>query len=287
MLVSSQVTVVTDSIANIPKEMTEKHKIIVVPIVLFVQGNLYRDGEDITPSKAYKLFLQDPESFKSSPASAGQYLEAFRKASNQANSILCVTLSSKLSTGYQMASLAKVQAKTEMPQASIEVLDSETATVAEGLIALAAAQTAEEGKELAEVMKEAKKVKDRVNFLILLDTIKHVYRTGRIPKIASQMGSLFHIKPILTSSSGLIKFKGMVRNREKGIDHLLKILRDRVGESLVHIAVTHAYVEDEAQKLKERIASEFNCAELFITEFSPVMGYATGPGTLGFAYYKD
>jgi DegV family protein with EDD domain len=286
-LLSSQVAIVTDSIANIPKEMAEQYKITIIPIVLFVQGHLYRDGEDITPSEAYKLFLHDPEDFKTSPASPGQYLEAFRKASNQANNILCVTLSSKLSTEYQMASLAKEQAKTEIPQASIEVLDSETATVAEGLIALAAAQTAEEGKEFAEVVKEAREVKDRVNFLILLDTIKHVYRTGRIPKVASQMGSLFKIKPILTSSSGLIKFKGMVRNREKGIDHILKILRDRVGESPVHIAVTHAYAQDEAQKMKERIASEFNCAELFITEFSPVMGYATGPGTLGFAYYKD
>ena len=79
----------------------------------------------------------------------------------------------------------------------------------------------------------------------------------------------------------------MVRNREKGIEYILKILRDRAGNSPIHIAVMHAYAQDEAQKLKERIDSEFNCAELFITEFSPVMGYATGTGTLGFAFYKD
>ena len=105
--------------------------------------------------------------------------------------------------------------------------------------------------------------------------------------MASQIGSMLNIKPILTSSSGLVRFKGMVRNREKGIKRILEILRDEVGQSAVHIAVMHAYALDEAERLKERISSEFNCAELFITDFSPVMGYATGTGTLGFAFYKD
>jgi fatty acid-binding protein DegV len=64
-------------------------------------------------------------------------------------------------------------------------------------------------------------------------------------------------------------------------------MRGKVGQSPVHVAVMHAHTPDEAEKLRERISSEFNCAELFITEFSPVMGYATGTGTLGFAFYKD
>jgi len=98
---------------------------------------------------------------------------------------------------------------------------------------------------------------------------------------------MLNIRPILTSSSGLIRFKGITRNREHGINRLLQTLRDKVGQALVHVAVMHAYVPEEAEKLKERIASEFNCAELFITEFSPVMGYATGTGTLGFAFYRD
>ena len=68
---------------------------------------------------------------------------------------------------------------------------------------------------------------------------------------------------------------------------ILKIMKDRVGESPVHVAVMHAYALEEAQKLKERIAAGFNCAELWITGFSPVMGYATGTGTLGVAFYKE
>jgi len=282
-----KVTIVTDSIANLTRELVEQYNIMIVPISICFRDQVYRDWVDITPTEAYELFLQEPERFTTSPASPGHYLEAYHEASNQTSDILCVTLSSKLSTGYDMACVAKEQAKTELPQTSIEVLDSRTVTAAQGFVALAAARAAAEEKALAEVVKVAKEMRDRVTFIILLDTIRHVYRTGRIPKVAAQVGSVLKIKPILTSSSGLVRFAGAVRSREHGINRILQMMRDKVGQGLVHVAVMHAYAQDEAERLKERISSEFNCAELWLTEFSPVMGYATGTGTLGFAYYKE
>jgi DegV family protein with EDD domain len=281
------VAIVTDSISCLPKKLVEQYRIGIVPIMLLVQGKLYRDGVDMSPSEAYKLFLQDPESFNTSPASPGNYLEAYREVSNRVKNILCITLSSKLSTGYDMASVAKEQARAELPEVSIEVLDSQTVTAAEGFVALAGARAAVDGKDLAEVVKVAEEVRDKVTFILLVDTIRHVYRTGRIPKVAAQVGAKLNIKPLLSSSSGLVRFKGVARNREHGINRLLKTMKDKVGQGPVHVAVMHAYAPDEAEKLKERVLSEFNCAELWITEFSPVMGYATGTGTLGFAFYKD
>lgn len=281
------VAIVVDSISCLTKELLEQYKIGIVPIMLLVQGKIYRDMIDMTPSQAYELFLQEPESFNTSPSSPGHYLEAYREASKRAKSILCITLSSKLSTGYDMARVAQEQARNELPQTSIEVLDSENVTAAEGFIALAAARVAAEGKDLPEVVKEAEKVRDKVTFLVLLDNIRYIYRTGRIPKVASQVGSMLNVRPILTSSSGLVRFKGIARNRESGIDRIVKMMRAQVGQNPVHVAVMHAYCPGEAEKLKERISSEFNCAELWVVEMSPVMGYATGTGTLGFAFYKE
>jgi len=140
------------------------------------------------------------------------------------------------------------------------------------------------------VVKAAEEMRDRVIFLALLETIRHVYRTGRIPKIAAVAGSMLNIKPILAVSpktSGVVHFVGAVRSRERGIDKMLGIMRDRVGRSPAHVMVMHAFAPEEAEKLKERVAAEFNCAELWVTEFSPVMGYATGTGTLGLAFYKE
>ena len=284
---AESVAIVTDSISCLTKELIDCYRIGIVPIRLLVQGKVYRDLVDITPSEAYEFFLQNPESFNTSPSSPGHYLEAFREANNRARSILCITLSSKLSTGYDMARAAREQAKAELPATRIEVLDSQNVTAAEGFIVLAAARAAAIAPDLDAVLKVAEAVRDKVTFIILLDTIRHVYRTGRIPKVASRIGSILNIKPILTSSSGLVRLKGVVKNRERGISRLLEIMREKVGQNPVHVAVMHAYVPEEAEALKKRIASEFNCAELWVTEFSPVMGYATGTGTLGFAFYQD
>ena len=281
------VAVVTDSIACLPRELVDKYKIGIVPIRLYFQGREYQDWVDISPSEAYELFLKDPESFTTSPSSPGHYLEVYHEVSKRAPNILCITLSSKLSTGYNMAQVAQKQAETELPGVSIRVLDSETVTAAEGFIALEAARAAADGGDLAEVFKVADEIRSKAIFILLLDTIRYVYRTGRIPKIAAQAASVLNIKPILTSSGGLVRFMATVRNRTQGINHLLKSMKDKVGDSPVHVAVMHAYDPAGAEVLKERISAEFNCAELWVTEFSPVMGYACGVGTIGMAFYKD
>ena len=284
---TSKVAIVTDSIACLTRELVEQYRIGIVPISIYFHDKVYQDWVDITPNEAYELFLQNPEAFATSPASPGHYLEAYREASNHAENVFCTTLSSKLSTGYEMACVAREQAKTELPRTAIEVMDSQTVTAAEGFIALAAARAASEGKSLGEVIQAADEVRRNTTFFILVDTIRYVYRTGRVPKIASQVGSMLKIKPILTSSGGLVRFASAVRSREKGVDRILQMMESRVGQKPVHVAVMHAYALEEAEKLMERISSEFNCTELWLTEFSPVMGYACGTGTVGFAFYTN
>jgi DegV family protein with EDD domain len=284
---AKKVTIITDSLACLTREHVEQYGITIIPINFYAGGKVYKDWVDITPDEAYELFLKDPDSFKTSAVSPGDCIEAYRKASKRANNVLCVTVSAKLSAVYEVARGAKEQIKAELPQTTIEVLDSELVTAAQGFVALAAARAAEAGKSLHEVVRAAKEMMSKVYFLAFLDTIRHIYRSGRIPKIAALAGSVLNIKPMLTVSSGLVRFIGAVRSREGGIKRMLKIMRSKVGQSPVHVAVMHAYAFEEARKLKERVAAEFNCAELWITGFSPVMGYATGTGTLGLAFYKD
>ena len=281
-----KVAIVTDSIACLPRELVEQYGIGIIPINFYAGGKLYKDWENITPSEAYELFLQDPESFKTSAASPEDCMKVYQKASKLAKNILCVTASIKLSSVYNAALRARELFKTELPQTSIEVVDSRTATPAEGFVALAAARAAAEGKELSEVVNITEDMKRRVSCALLLDTIRHVYRSGRIPRIASQVGSILNIRPIFTVLD-TVHFAGAVRSREHGIDRILQIMRDKVGKNAVHVAVIHAYALEEAEKLKKRVLDEFNCVEVWLAEFSPVMGYACGTGTVGLAYYTE
>jgi DegV family protein with EDD domain len=265
----------------------EQYGIRIVPLNIHFNGKVYKDWVDITPTEAYELFLKDPESWGSSAPSPMDYLEAYREVSNRAENILCVTASSRLSTTHDVARIAKEQAEAELPQMSIEISDSETVTAAEGFVALAAARAAAEGKSLAEVAKVAEEVRGKVSMVAVMDTVRYVYRSGRIPKLAARAGSILNIKPILSVSSGVVRTVGLARSKVHGITRLLKMVKDKVGQSPVHIAVMHAYALEEAQRLMERVASEFNCVELWLTEFSPLMGYACGTGTIGLAFYKE
>jgi DegV family protein with EDD domain len=283
---TQRVAIVTDSIACLTRELVERYHIEIIPINFWAGGELYRDWVDITPSEAYRLFLEDPDSFKTSAASPEECLDVFRRASRQSQDILCITVSVKLSSVYNVALRALELIRAELPDIAIEVLDSQTATPAEGFVALAGARAAADGKSLSEVAETARAVRDRVSCLVLLDTIRHVYRSGRIPRIASQVGSILNIRPIFTIA-GSVHFLSAVRNRRNGIERILQTMRDKVGQSPVHVAVMHAFAPDEGEKLKARVAQEFNCAELWLTEFSPVMGYACGTGTVGLAFYLE
>lgn len=108
---AAKVRVITDSTSSLNKDLADKYNIGIVPIGIYSGGKVYRDWVDINPNEAYELFLKDPDDFTTSPSSPGQFLEAYRQVSNYASGILCITLSSKLSTGYNMACNAKEQAK--------------------------------------------------------------------------------------------------------------------------------------------------------------------------------
>ena len=284
---SNKVGVITDSIACLTRELVAEYGIRIIPLNFHFGDRNYRDWVDITPTEAYELFLKDPESFYTSPPSATEYLKAYREVGARTRNVLCITLSSKLSTTYNVACIAREQVGDELPEVSIEVVDSRAAAAAQGFIVLVAAREAMAGKSLAEVVKTAEEMKGKVNFLVLLDTVRYVYRSGRIPKIASQAGSMLNIRPLLSMSAGALCFKGAVRSREHGIERVFRILREKAGRHPIHVAVMHAYALDEAEQLMAKVAAEFDCVELWLTEFSPLMGYACGTGTLGLAFYTE
>ena len=98
---------------------------------------------------------------------------------------------------------------------------------------------------------------------------------------------MLNIKPIFTISDGVVHIAGLVRNKEQAVKRALKMMRKKVKTSPVHVIVSHANVPEEGEQLKELISSEFNCTELWLTDFSPIMGYATGTGVLAIAFYTD
>ncbi|MBN1369811.1 MAG: DegV family protein [Dehalococcoidaceae bacterium] len=282
---TADTAIVVDSIACIPAQLVADFNIKIIPVNILFGGTLYRDMVDLTSAQAYEFIRKDPGTWKSSAASPEEYVELFRELGRHVKNILVITISARLSGFYNSAMVARRMALMELPSVEIEILDSRTVAAAEGLIALAAARAAGEGGAFREVVAAADQVRERVSFLGLLETIEYVYRTGRIPKLASRIGSMLALKPVLTGGNGSIRLAGTVRTRQAGIERMLSIMRKRTGQQPLHVAVMHADASQEAEALRYRIAQEFDCTELFVTDFSPIMAYATGRGTLALAFY--
>ena len=125
----------------------------------------------------------------------------------------------------------------------------------------------------------------RIKTVVMLDTIKYVFRTGRIPKSLSNFGSLFSLKPILMLYNGKIKPVKVVRNKDKGVQKLLEILLRE--EEPLHVTVMHADNEIEGKKLVKKIKEAVAVKEIFLTEFTPIMGFATGRNLIGVSFYSE
>jgi len=278
--------IITDSIACLPPEVAKKYGIHIVPVNFLFEGKVYRDWVDVTPSQAYEMLQKNPQSFTTSPPSPEEFIKAFHKLGQRKKNILCITISSKLSTLYNMACIAKERVKQEQEGVEIEIIDSETAAGGHGLISTLAAKSVDRGATFKEVVETAHRIKERVKVFGVIETLRYAYRTGRIPKIASQIGSLLPVKPIF-SVKGEVHFVGIARTKEQAIRRILDMMREKVGKGRLYGIISHAAVPEEGERLKERIASQFDCAEIWVSEFSPVMGYATGPGTLCLAFYTE
>jgi len=167
------------------------------------------------------------------------------------------------------------------------VLDSRTAAAAQGLVVLAAARAAGLGKSLTEVVETAKSVMQGVNLFATLDTLYYLVKGGRVPKIAALASSLLKIKPILTIAEGEAHPVTNPRTTPGAMKRLLRLMEQKVVEGQpLHVAVMHADALDRAIELRNQISSRFDCAELFITEFTPVMGAHAGPGVIGVCFYS-
>ena len=285
---ADKVAIVTDTTACIPKELAAKYGIELVPVIFMFGDESYRDGVDMSTAEFYARLRQ----VKKLPTTSGSlpvsYLEAYRKASQRASSILSITVPAKLSAMFSSAKLAVKMAEEALPGVAIRVLDCGTAAAAQGLVVMAAAKSAALGKSLTEVLEVAESVMHRVQLLATLDTLHYLVKGGRVPKVAALASMLFQIKPIFTVKDGEARPVTNARTMPGAIKRIIKMMGEQTVEGRpLHVAIMHADALDRAKELEYEISKRFDCVELLMTEFTPVMGVHTGPGVVGVAFYGE
>ncbi len=234
--------------------------------------------------------LRAGELATTSPPQPSAYLEAFREASKTAEGpgpareIVCLTPSAKLSAAHKAAILGADAARVEGLDLDVRIIDTHTAGSAQGLVALAAARAAAGGSKADAIEAVHRRVAD-VGMYGYLDSLRYLWRGGRVPRIAMWLGALLDVKPILSLTDGNIGLVQRPRTRRRAMDRLVGLAAAHLGGASGRIAVMHADAPERAEELAERLRAELEPVELFVTEFTPVIGAHVGPGLVGCALH--
>lgn len=285
----NKILVMTDTVACIPKDLAEKHNIAIVPAAnILFDGHQYIDGVTLSPTEAYEFIKKDPDKFMTSALSPAFLLDEYRKWGEGYRHILFIILSSNLSAGFTTARLAADLYQNETPGTTIEVMDSKSCASGQGLIVLAAARAVEKGLTYRQVINYTTKIRDCTNGLMMLDTLRYVYRTGRLSKLGSKIASMFNIKPInRVTEEGKIEMVDRTRNREHGFDIIIELIKGQSKTDSLHFMVTHAVDPEGADRMVTMLQDNFTCLDMVVSDFSPVMGYGAGPGALFVGFQPD
>ncbi|HUT96784.1 MAG TPA: DegV family protein [Dehalococcoidales bacterium] len=276
------VGIITDSVTDLSPQIVAGLGISVVPLSVRFGDEVYRDGIDLTPDQFYAKLKTSKVFPNTSVPAPADFVRAYDELSEKTDEILVILVSARLSATYEVArqSIAMMKRKCR-----VELLDSETATMAEGFIVMAAAKAAKGGAGLDEVIEVARQAMPRVDFRAAFDTLEYLRRGGRIGRAQAFLGSMLSINPIIALKNGLVEPAGRTRSRAKAIDHLYEFAAGYAN--IEEMAVENTACPEEAEALRERLGAIFPEERIHRSRMTPVIGTHTGPGLLLVAVMGD
>ncbi len=274
------IAIVTDSTSDLSQTDAAERGITVVPLHVIHQGKTYRDGLDITPDAFYPLLKGSDELPKTSQPTPEQFTEVYKPLLEQGKEVLSVHISGGLSSTVDSARSAAGRLSNDR----IHVVDSGFLSYGLAFQALEAARLAREGSAVRAIQERISLLKERTEMLFTLDTLHYLYKGGRIGKVASLMGSILGIKPVIRIEDGVYVPAGKARSVRQALSSIVDFLSKRYHRQKVIVAVGNGRGEGYAAMLREMAASSLNVAgRLLSFEVGPVIGVHTGPGTVGLA----
>lgn len=277
------IRIVSDSTCDLPKELVNRFQISIVPAVICFGSQKYLEGVDIDSEFFYRKLDQEDVVPTTSQPSPGQFLEAYKQLADNGHTVLVITVTAEASGVYQSAMLAK----SMLPEADIEVIDSMSVSAGASLLILAAARAIRSGKSKEEVIASVVDIRERLHVYATVPTVGYLRRSGRVGRAPELFASLLDIKPILSVRRGVIEAVDRVRTRRKSIERVLELMTEAVGrDGSIVAGIGHANVPEEVAWFKAKVQETFNCEELLVVDFGIAITALAGPGLLGMAAYR-
>lgn len=276
------VKVVTDSVSDIPGHIVKELGITVIPVLVRFGEEVYQDGIDITTDQFYQELVNSKVLPVTSAPSPATFASTYARLADETDEILAIMLSSRVSGIYNVAvqSVALMERKCR-----VEVVDSKWAVMAQGFIVIKAAQAAQTGAGLDEVLDIVRRNIPRVDIRAAFSTLEYLKRGGRIGRAQALLGSVLRVNPIITLKDGVVEPVGRARSRAKAIDMLYDFAASY--SHIEELAVEDAACPDDSDRLVERLGTIFPKERIYRSRTTPVIGTHTGPGLLIVAVLGD
>ncbi len=276
------VKIVTDSTSDISADLARSLGIEVVPGYVRFGQDTYRDGVDISRPGFYQELADSPFDPVTSEATPKDFAETYSRCAHEAEGIVSIHISSKLSRMFDSARKGKRRAKAKC---AVEVIDSRFVSISLGLIVVRAAKLANAGASIEDVVGKTKEAIGRTRTLGFFDTMRYVARGGRASKHVMELSGMLRMKPLLTFKDGEVVVEGLVRTHSKGIERLAKFAEKTPG--IQDLGIAYSTDNDAAVALSQRLGSVFPVERIQIEQMGAALGSHCGPGAVFVALGRD
>ena len=266
------IKIITDSSADLPKEFIEKYDITIVPLTVTINEHDYLETVDITPQEFFKQMFSIEELPKTSQPSPSAFAEVFTKFESDTD-LICLTISSGLSGTYQSANIGK-----ELSHSNVTVFDTLAGSLGHGMQIIRAAELAEQGDSIEEIVSDLTNYRDQMNILVLLNTLENIVKGGRLSKFQGTLAKILNIKVILERvQGGKVEILEKIRGKKRFQKRVLEIIKERGTDfSNTTFGITHTGNEVDAEAIKQEIIQQFHPKDVIVNYMGATMGTYAG-----------
>jgi DegV family protein with EDD domain len=275
------IQIVTDSGSDLPPALAKQHGITVVPLQVLIGGQTYQDGVDLTPGEFYQKLREHRELPKTSQPTPHDLLTAY-KAALARGPVVAIHVSGALSGTFQTATMVARDLSEQ-----IHIFNSRTGSAAQTMLALEAAEMAQAGAEVPEILRRLEQRRAVSHTFMLLNTLENAVKGGRVSPLAGMAANLLGIKAIVAvTDAGTVVSAEKVRGRAKAIDRLLELGAEHGGDdwSQRRVAVAHCACPEEAEAFAARVRERYQPRDILLMEVGATIGTYAAEGGLLFSF---
>lgn len=282
--------IVTDTAANLPGKLLKEYNMTAIPFSAMIEGVEYAyTAPETFDSHSYYESLRNGTVVTTSQVNPDRYIEHLTPILQRGEDVLFVGVSSGVSGSFSSAQLARYQLLEQFPERTIRLVDSLSAALGEGLLALEAALCRQKEMTIEKTAEHLEKIRTRIYHLFTVDDLKHLHRSGRISHFTATIGSVLGIKPLLKGSDeGKIVPCDKVRGRRRVLAAMAERYASLVRDAKEYfVGISHADCPEDALALANLICQKARPKELIIAPHEPATGAHIGPGALALFFFGE